>query len=81
MKRITILTSPDCALCDHAKAVLGRLEAEYPLVIETIPLDSEYGQRLAQECQLLFPPGILINDEPFSWGRLSERKLRRAIEN
>ena len=29
---------------------------------------------------LLFPPGVLIDGEPFSYGRLSERKLRRELD-
>ncbi len=28
----------------------------------------------------LSAPGVLIDGEPFSYGRLSERKLRRALE-
>ncbi len=79
MKRITLLTKPDCALCDQAKEVLARLGAEVPLLVETISLESEEGRRLAEQCNLLFPPGVLIDGEPFSWGRLSERKLRRAL--
>jgi len=29
---------------------------------------------------LLFPPGILIDGEPFSYGRPSERKLRHELD-
>ena len=28
----------------------------------------------------VFPPAIFVDDEPFSYGRLSERKLRRALD-
>lgn len=79
MRRITLLTKPDCVLCDQAKDILEHLRADVPLVIETIPLDSENGRRLAEQCKLVFAPGVLIDGEPFSWGRLSERKLRRAL--
>ena len=79
MRRITLLTKSDCALCDQAKDVLERLGAEVPLSVETISLESEEGRRLAEWYKLLFPPGVLIDGEPFSWGRLSERKLRRAL--
>ena len=41
---------------------------------------SEILQRLATQGGLLFPPGILIDGEPFSYGRLSERKLRRELD-
>jgi hypothetical protein len=28
---------------------------------------------------MAFPPAVLIDGEPFSYGRLSERKLRRDL--
>lgn len=28
----------------------------------------------------MFPPGIFLDGEPFSYGRPSERKLRRELE-
>jgi hypothetical protein len=29
---------------------------------------------------VLFAPGVLVDSRPFSFGRLSERKLLRALE-
>ena len=74
-----LLTKADCALCDQAKSVLERVGAEIPLTVEIVSLDSERGRALAEQSRLLFPPGVLLDGEPFSWGRLSERKLRRAL--
>ena len=79
MKRVTLLTKADCSLCDQAKTVLDRLAAQVPLQVETVSVDSEAGRALAERSRLLFPPGVLIDGAPFSWGRLSERKLRRAL--
>ena len=79
MNRITLLTQPDCALCDHAKHVLDRVGRDVPLLIEDIPLDSERGRELAASASVLFAPGILIDGHPFGFGRLSERKLRKAL--
>jgi hypothetical protein len=28
----------------------------------------------------MFAPGVLVDGRPFTYGRLSERKLRRALE-
>jgi len=28
----------------------------------------------------MFPPGLFLDGEPFSYGRPSERKLRKALE-
>lgn len=76
---ITLLTQNDCGFCDHAKTVLDRLGTEYPLQITEIDLAGEDGQRLARHAGVLFAPGVLVDGAPFSFGRLSERKLRRAL--
>ena len=80
MRVVTLLTKPDCGFCDDAKAVLQELRDEYELEIETVDLMSERGHRLAMEANMLFPPGVLIDGRPFSYGRLSKRKLRRELD-
>ena len=80
MTRLTLLTKTDCTLCDVAKEVLGRLQQEYELEIETVDVATEHGQRMALEAGMLFPPGLLLDGRPFSYGRLPERKLRRELE-
>lgn len=77
--QITLLTQPDCAFCDHAKQVLDRIGRDVPLRLTEIDLTGPDGQRLAGRAGVLFAPGVLIDGEPFSYGRLSERKLRRAL--
>jgi glutaredoxin len=77
--RITLLTQTTCGFCDHAKHILTRVAHDYPLEITEIDLASEPGQRLATDAGVLFAPGVLLDGEPFSFGRLSERKLRRAL--
>ena len=76
---VTLLTKPDCVLCEHAKNVLARVGADHPLHVEEIPLDSEQGALLAAGAWVLFAPGILLNGQPFGFGRLSERALRRTL--
>jgi hypothetical protein len=78
--RVTLLTKPQCAFCDDAKAILSRLADEYPIAVELVALDSPRGERLALRGGILFPPGLFLDGEPFSYGRLSERKLRRELE-
>lgn len=78
--QVTILTQAHCAFCDDAKAMLARLGTEYPLSVETIDLESTAGATLAIRGGVLFAPGIFLDGEPFSYGRLSERKLRRELE-
>jgi glutaredoxin len=77
---ITLLTRVDCAFCDHAKQVLGRLGDAYLLQVTEIDLASDEGQRLARTAGVLFAPGVLVDGAPFSFGRLSERKLRRTLD-
>jgi glutaredoxin len=79
MTEITLLTQADCALCEHAKAVLARVGAEHLLSVTEIDLRTERGQQLALEAGVMFAPGVLIDGAPFSYGRLSERRLRRTL--
>jgi glutaredoxin len=78
--RVTVLSAPACELCEHAKAVLARVGEDYDFEIEECSTQTEQGRRLMVEHKVAFPPGILLDGEPFSYGRLSERKLRRELE-
>lgn len=77
--QVLLLTSEDCASCDDAKAVLARIAHEYDVRVDTLALDSREGQELARTGGVLFPPGTFLDGEPFAYGRLSERKLRREL--
>lgn len=76
---VTLLTQPDCALCEQAKDILARVSGEHPLAVTELDLTTPAGRELAVRHGVLFAPGVLINDEPFSYGRLSEKKLRRQL--
>jgi glutaredoxin len=76
---ITLLTQADCALCEHAKDVLARVGADHRLEVTEIDLASEQGRELAARAGVLFAPGVLVEGRPFGYGRLSERRLRRAL--
>lgn len=78
--QITVLTQAQCDFCEHAQQVLQRLAGEYPLSVTPLDIALPDGQALAQRAGVLFPPGILIDGVPFSYGRLSERKLRRELD-
>lgn len=77
---ITLLTQDDCAFCTVAREVLDRVGREFPLQVKEIALATDEGRALATTAGVLFAPGVLIDGEAFSYGRLSERKLRRALE-
>jgi glutaredoxin len=78
--QITLLTQPSCAMCELAKEILTRLGDEYPLSVSEVDLASDDGRRLAGDAGVLFAPGVLVDGQPFSYGRLSERKLRRLLD-
>ena len=77
---VLLLTQEHCGFCAQAKGTLDRLAVEYGLSVSTLDLGSPEGEALAVRSGLLFPPGIFLDGELFSYGRLSERKLRREIE-
>ncbi len=79
MTAITLLTQADCALCEHAKKVLARVGEDHPLEVTEIDLASQEGRALAAGAGVLFAPGVLVDGRPFGYGRLSERRLRRAL--
>ncbi len=76
---VTLLTQENCAFCDQAKEMLDRLSAEYPISVNTMDLATPEGQRLAWQGGVMFPPGIFLDGDPFSYGRPSEHKLRREF--
>jgi glutaredoxin len=76
---ITLLTQSDCTLCEHAKEVLAKVGADHPLTVTEVDLGSDEGRRLAVEAGVFFAPGVLLDNRPFGFGRLSERRLRRAL--
>ena len=79
MTEITLLTQTDCGLCEHAKRVLARVGEDYPLEVTEVDLASEQGRALAAQARVQFAPGVLVDGRPFGYGRLSERRLRRAL--
>lgn len=80
MADVLLLTQADCAFCDHAKAVLERLQQDFSLTVRVQDLASPAGQSLAVTLGILFAPGIVLDGELFSYGRPSERKLRRELQ-
>lgn len=81
MIEIVVLSQPDCHFCELAEQILARVGQEYPLTVRKVPLDSENGQQLALRHGVLFAPGVLLEGQLLSYGRLSERLLRRRLEH
>lgn len=79
MIEVVVVSSADCRLCERAKEALGRVGKDYPLQVREVPLATPEGRRVALESGAPFPPVILLDGLLFSYGRLSERKLRKAM--
>ena len=79
MTEVVLLTKEDCHFCEQAKDVLARLRSEYDLRVREVAIESEEGRSLALESAVPFPPVVFLNGATFSYGRLSERKLRKAL--
>jgi hypothetical protein len=60
--------------------VLARVTRDYPLTVRHVALASEEGRALAEHHRVLFAPGVLLDGELVSYGRLSERRLRRELD-
>ncbi|MBW3606338.1 MAG: glutaredoxin [Actinobacteria bacterium] len=77
---IVLLSQDHCKWCDDAKAILERITPAYPASFVVVDLDSAAGRELAARGGVLFPPGLFIDGDLFSYGRLSQRKLARELD-
>ncbi|WP_407270646.1 glutaredoxin family protein [Radiobacillus sp. PE A8.2] len=78
--KITILSKENCHFCDTSKKIFNELANEYPLNVEVIDINTPQGEELASTSGFLFPPGLLFDNEPFSYGRPSKRKIVKEIK-
>lgn len=79
MTAVTLLTQQACASCERAKAILEQVAADHALEVVEVDLRSPQGQDLGRRHGIVFAPGVLLDGDFFSYGRLSERKLRREL--
>ncbi|MBW3577399.1 MAG: glutaredoxin family protein [Actinobacteria bacterium] len=77
---VVLLTQEHCAFCDDAKRMLDRLTADYDFTVREVDLGSPEGEALARDAGVLFPPGIVVDSDPVSYGRPSERRVRREFD-
>ena len=78
---LTLVVTQECSLCAHARDVLAKLGEEFPLSVRELSLDSPEGTELAQRLPLIFPPVLLRDGAILSYGRLSEKRLRKELHN
>lgn len=78
---VTLLTKADCQFCARASQILTRLRTEFAFELHTVDLTSQAGTALAAQHGVLFAPGVIIDGRLSSFGRPSERRLRRDLTN
>jgi glutaredoxin len=79
MREVILLTKDDCHFCDQAKQVLASLSGVHDLTVREVALESAEGKQLAAAAAAPFPPVVFLDGECFCYGRLSGRKLRKAL--
>ena len=75
MTPLTLLTAPDCHLCEHAKAVLGELGADW----REVDSESPEGRMLAASAPPLRPVLYGAEGHVIAYGRLSLKRLRKQL--
>lgn len=76
---VLVVTSQGCHFCEDALRILDEISDSTPLIIETVPMDSDRGVELMVRHRVPFPPIVLIDRELFGYGRISRRKLMAAL--
>jgi len=76
--RATLVTTPDCHLCDHARTVLERVLADR-LAIEEMDWNAADGSALVKRDGVPFAPAVYIEGKLCGYGRLSEGALRNWL--
>ena len=77
--QLTLVTSSGCHFCRDADRLLDSLVQNFPISVERIDLASAEGTDLARRFRVPFPPVLLVDGEYHGHGRISERKLTRAL--
>ena len=81
MIKITLVSPTDCGHCAEIREILDGLKKDYSsLHIEEVDAGSEEGQDLIIKHGIMQGPGVLINDEFFSMGAISESELRKKFD-
>lgn len=76
-RNVTLLAKPGCHLCDEAREVIRRVTAEVGAAWEELDItrDEELYRRYWEQI-----PVTLIDGEQHDFWRVSETRLRRALE-
>jgi len=74
------LTAPDCHLCARGRSVVDALARDLGLSVEEIPWADDRAATLVAHDGVPFPPALYHGDRLLGFGRLSERRLHRLLD-
>ncbi|GMQ93815.1 MAG: hypothetical protein BMS9Abin12_1295 [Acidimicrobiia bacterium] len=77
---VVVVTAPRCHFCDDVSELLASLSGAYPLTVREVKLESDEGTAIATRFRVPFPPVLLIEGTYFGHGRISRRKLTKALD-
>ncbi|WP_035769175.1 glutaredoxin family protein [Arthrobacter castelli] len=76
-RRLSLLTRPQCHLCEAARDVVGRVAADLHMDWEEVSLDDDPGliERYGEEIPVVFVDGVQRD-----FWQIDEARLRRILE-
>jgi hypothetical protein len=77
--RLTLVTTPDCHLCEQARQVITRLGRDRKVVLKELAWDSPIAQASVRRDGIPFAPALYIEDTFCAYGRISEGAVRRWL--
>ncbi|HWP48814.1 MAG TPA: glutaredoxin family protein [Candidatus Limnocylindrales bacterium] len=77
MVKVTIYTKKDCCLCETAKEVIKKVQADYP-TMEIYEVDVTSDTDLYQRFQYEIPVVFIENEKAFRY-KVSEKLLRKKL--
>jgi len=76
--QVTLVTTPDCHLCEHARTILERVLADR-LAIDEMDWNATDGNALVKRDGVPFAPAVYIEGKLCGYGRLSEGAFRKWL--
>ena len=78
MIQATIVSTPDCHLCERARRILSDVGSPDVRLTE-LDWESPEGRALVTAEGVPFPPAVFVAGELVGYGRLSEGALRKRL--
>lgn len=77
---VLVVAAPACHLCTDAQDTLADLAGKHPLRVRTVEVGSPEGRAAVAAHRPSMFPLVVVDGEPFSFGRLPRGKLRRLLD-